>query len=331
MIVSSEFEEPAYAGTTITYCRCAAAASEDDAAAADVTILGAPFDNGVTYRPGTRFGPRAIRLGEDAWAHAARPHMELGVDPFELLHIVDHGDIQVVPADLLRSQVSLREKLVRLLAGGTTPIVLGGDHSLALPTMQALAEHHGPHGFAVVQFDTHADTAEREFDADNSNGTPFYRAVAQGIVRGDQIVQIGLRGAWPGPEEFAWMRAQGFRWHTMEAIAEHGIGSVVRDAIAYAGAQAPRLYLSVDIDVLDPAFAPGTGTPEPGGLSSLELLRAVRAVASELSICAMDVVEVSPPYDTAGITATVAHRVVLEALSGIALRRSGKAPQPERP
>ena len=198
--------------------------------------------------------------------------------------------------------------------------------------MQAIAERFGPDGYSVIHFDTHADTGADVFGVTElSHGTPFYRGVTEGFMRGDQIVQIGLRGAWPYPETFDWMREQGFRWHTMGEVLERGLTAVVDDAIAYATSKAPRTYLTVDIDVLDPAFAPGTGTAEPGGLMTRELLWAVRTVASRVDLCAMDIVEVSPPYDHAGVTALAAHRVVLEVLSGMALRRSGKAARPQRP
>jgi agmatinase len=155
--------------------------------------------------------------------------------------------------------------------------------------------------------------------------------VAAGHLNGRNIVQVGLRGAWPFPEDFEWMRSAGFRWHTMGEIVERGIGPVVQDAIEHARSRAPRTYLTVDIDVLDPAFAPGTGTAEPGGLATRELLWAVRTVAGSLDLCAMDLVEVSPPYDPAGVTALAGQRVVLETLSGIALRKTGRDPRPERP
>jgi len=195
--------------------------------------------------------------------------------------------------------------------------------------LQALAAHHGVDGFSVVHFDTHADTSSYEGEA--PHGVPFHRAVVDGDLDGHNIVQIGLRGAWPFPEDFRWMREAGFRWHTAGEIVERGIGAVVNDAIEHAGSRAPRTYLTVDIDVLDPAFAPGTGTAEPGGLTTRELLWAVRTVASRLDLCAMDIVEVSPPFDPVGITALAGQRVVLETLSGMALRKSGRDARPERP
>jgi agmatinase len=255
--------------------------------------------------------------------------MELGIDPYAELDVVDYGDVDVRPSDLAWSHAALRAAVNDILRAGAVPIVLGGDHSLSTPVLEALAEHHGRDGFSVVHFDTHADTGSDEREA--PHGIPFHKAVVDGHLDGRNIVQVGLRGAWPFPEDFQWMREAGFRWHTVGEIVERGIGPVVRDAIEHARARAPRTYLTVDVDVLDPAFAPGTGTAEPGGLMTRELLWAVRTVASELDLCAMDVVEVSPPYDPAGITAMAAQRIVLETLSGIALRRSSREARPERP
>jgi agmatinase len=322
-------DETGYSGVGLTFGRVPLVLDAAGLQGADVAIVGAPFDEGVTYRPGTRFGPRAIRSAEDVAFPIARPHMELGIDPYAELDVVDYGDVDVRPSDLAWSHAALRAGVTDVLQAGAVPIVLGGDHSLSTPVLEALAAHHGRDGFSVVHFDTHADTGSDEREA--PHGIPFHKAVVDGHLDGRNIVQVGLRGAWPFPEDFRWMREAGFRWHTAGEIVERGIGPVVRDAIEHARTRAPRTYLTVDVDVLDPAFAPGTGTAEPGGLTTRELLWAVRTVASELDLCAMDVVEVSPPYDPAGITAMAAQRIVLETLSGIALRRSGREPRPERP
>ena len=321
--------ETSYAGVGVTFGRVPLVLDPAGLAGADVAIIGAPFDEGVSYRPGTRFGPRAIRTAEDVAFPVARPHMELGVDPYAELDIVDYGDVEVRSGDLARSHALLRQGVGEILGAGATPIVLGGDHSLSTPVLQALAAHHGVKGFSVVHFDTHADTGSDEGEA--PHGVPFHRAVVEGDLDGRNIVQIGLRGAWPFPEDFAWMREAGFRWHTAGEIVERGIAAVVNDAVEHAGSRAPRTYLTVDIDVLDPAFAPGTGTAEPGGLTTRELLWAVRTVASRLDLCAMDIVEVSPPFDPVGITALAGQRIVLETLSGMALRKSGRDARAERP
>jgi agmatinase len=181
----------------------------------------------------------------------------------------------------------------------------------------------------LVHFDAHADDAAELWGVVRSHGTPMRLLVEEGSIRGEHIVQVGLRGYWPGPEEFEWARQNGFRWHLMDEIYERGIRDVISDVIA-ALRELPHVFLSVDIDVCDPAFAPGTGTPEPGGLAAADLTRAVRRLTTELPIAGMEVVEVAPPYDHADITALLAHRVVLEALSGMALRKAGARPAPER-
>jgi agmatinase len=322
-------DETSYAGVGVTFGRVPLALDPLGLAGADVAILGAPFDEGVSYRPGTRFGPRAIRTAEDVAFPIARPHMELGIDPYAELDIVDYGDIEVHSANLGRSHALLQKGVSEILAADAIPVVLGGDHSLSMPVLAALAERFGPDGYSVIHFDTHADTGDYEDEA--PHGVPFHHAVRDGHLDGHNIVQVGLRGAWPFPDDFEWMRRVGFRWHTMGEVVERGIAAVTKDAIAHARSRAPRTYLTVDIDVLDPAFAPGTGTAEPGGLMTRELLWAVRTVASQVDLCAMDMVEVSPPYDPTGITAMAGHRVVLETLSGIALRKSGREARPERP
>ncbi len=327
----SREDEPSYAGIGLTYCRVPFAPSPGDFAGHDVVVVGAPFDEGVSYRPGTRFGPRAIRAAEDMGAPTERPHMELGIDPFEVLSVVDHGDVAVVPADLPASHAALRGAVSDVLAAGALPVVLGGDHSLSGPMLAALAERHGPDGYAVLHFDTHADTGADVHGIKLSHGTPFHWAIEEGALVGSHLFQLGLRGAWPTPPEFAWMRERGIRWTTMREMERRGTASAVADAVAYVRERAPRIYLTVDVDVLDPAFAPGTGTPEPGGMTTRELLAAVSDIACSVELAALDVVEVSPPYDVAAVTALAAHRVVLEALSGVALRRSGQDPRPERP
>ncbi|MGI9253770.1 MAG: agmatinase [Thermomicrobiales bacterium] len=322
--------EPAYAGVGITFCRVPLALDAAAVEGADIAIIGAPFDDGVSNRPGARFGPRAIRAADDLGWPPKRPHMDLGIDPFTALKVVDCGDIAAAPADLAVSQERLRAAIAGVLHAGAMPLVLGGDHSLAYPTMQALAEAYEPDGYAVIHLDTHTDTGADVLGVANSHGTPFYRAVKDGMLKGNHIFQIGLRGAWPGPTEFDWMRQHGFRWRTMDECIDRGLDEVIYEAIDWANSTAPSVYLTIDIDVLDPAFAPGTGTPEPGGFSTRELLHAIRKIARGVDLCAMDIVEVSPPYDVSDITALAANRIVLETMSAIALRRGSQRPRPER-
>lgn len=294
----------------------------------DVAIVGAPMDDMVSHRPGTRFGPRAIRDSTEGGGEPSAWHMDLGIDPFQELTVVDHGDAAVVPADGAASHLAIHTAVARIVKAGAVPIILGGDHSIAYPDIKAVAQALPSGSLAVVQFDTHADTATDVWGVKYSHGSPFRHLVDEGRLRGDGLVQIGLRGYWPYPKEFAWAREHGVRWHRMEEVIERGIDAVV-DEILEEISDATHLFLSVDIDVLDPAFAPGTGTPEPGGMSTRELLRAIRRLTSERGLAGMDVVEVSPPYDPSGITALAAQRVVLEALSGLALHRRGGPARPE--
>jgi agmatinase len=314
-------EPPMHAGLSPTFCGQPLVLDPDELAGVDVAVVGAPFDDGTSNRPGARFGPRAIRAWDDEGRYG-RPHLRSGIDPFALLEVVDHGDAEPAPGDLPRSHGALAAVLRGVLAAGAMPLVLGGDHSLALPTLRVLAERFGADGYAVVHFDTHADTGAELYGVRISHGTPFRVAVEEGALLGANIVQIGLRGTWPGHEDFAWMRDEGFRWHTMDEIDERGLDAVVGDALAHVAGRAPRVYLTVDIDVLDPAFAPGTGTPEPGGLTTRELRAALRRVGREADLCAADVVEVCPPFDPTGITALAAERAALDILAGMAMRRS---------
>jgi agmatinase len=284
---------------------------------ADVAIIGAPTDDLVSDRPGARFGPRAIR------AASAPPgrHLEAGVDAFAALRVVDYGDAAVLPADPVRTHEAIAALVADALAAGALPVVLGGDHGITEPVIRAIAgQRGGPVG--LVHFDTHTDTGRTVFGVEVSHGTPMYRLVEAGHVDGRRYVQIGLRGSWPGEPEFAWQRERGITSLFMHDVREQGIDAIVERALAVAG-DGPT-YVSVDVDVLDPAFAPGTGTPEPGGMTSGDLLRAVRAVARGTDLVGADVVEVCPTaIGSADITALVAERCVREVLTGVALGRGG--------
>ena len=322
-------DEPGYSGVN-TFNKVPLVLEPQELTGADVAILGAPMDDLVTHRPGTRFGPRAIRSCLEGGGPPKAYHMDLGVDPFAELKVVDHGDARVWPGQGAANHAYIKEAVAGIRKAGAIPIVLGGDHSISYPDIAAVAESCEPGSLAVVHFDTHADTATENWDVKFGHGTPFRHLVDEGIIPGNRLIQIGLRGYWPNPEEFEWMRASGVRWHRMERIIEDGIENVVNTAMNEIG-DAEHLFLSVDIDALDPAYAPGTGTPEPGGLTTRELLRAIRSLVLARGLAGMDVVEVSPPYDHAEITAIAAHRVVLETLSALAVHRSGKTPHPEDP
>jgi agmatinase len=300
-------------------------------AGADVVIVGAPFDGGTSHRPGTRFGPQAVR-STDYLAHdGSRPHLALRVDPLRDLRVLDAGDVEMPPGHIERALQALTEAVATVAENGAIPVVLGGDHSVTLADVTGVARRHGAGQVSVVHFDAHADTGDIEFGSLYGHGQPMRRLIESGAARGDRFLQIGLRGYWPGPETLAWMAEQRMRSFEMTEIGTRGLDACLDEAFAIAVDDCDGVFLSVDIDVADPGHAPGTGTPEPGGLSARQLLDAVRRVCLELPVVGVDVVEVSPPYDHADITAALANRVVLEALSGVAARRRGPVWQPQRP
>ena len=286
--------------------------------APDVAVMGAPFDDGVSYRPGARFGPRAIR--QATYNHGGYS-LQLDVEPFEHLDVVDAGDANVVPAHLERGHSMIFRKVLEVASSGAIPIILGGDHSITWPAASAVAQVRHPGSIGMVHFDAHADTAHEDWGVLSGHGTPMRRLIESGALAGRNFVQVGLRGYWPPPDVFEWMRAHGLRWHFMHEIEERGAEAVIDDAINEALDGPDAIYLSVDIDVLDPGMAPGTGTPEPGGLLTRELLRAVRRIVGRVELAAVDIVEVAPAYDTAEITAMAAHRVALEAISALAVKK----------
>ncbi|MGZ4137995.1 MAG: agmatinase [Actinomycetota bacterium] len=291
------------------------------AAAADVAIVGAPVDDAVSSRPGARFGPRAIRMAPTTWATGSAWSIQLDVEPYAGLTVVDAGDAPVVPARLERSLRVIHEKVFRVASAGVIPIVLGGDHSITYPSAAAVSRVRHPRKVGIVHFDAHADTGSEQWGNLYGHGTPMRHLIEEGWVAGPNFVQVGLRGYWPDRETFGWMREQGLRWHTMVEIEERGSEAVIADAIAEALDGPDCIYLSVDIDVVDPGMAPGTGTPEPGGMLARELLRAVRQIVGRVDLVGMDVVEVSPPFDHAETTAMLAHRCVVEAISALAAKR----------
>ena len=290
--------------------------SVEGLAGADVVIVGAPIDELVSKWPGTRFGPRAIRAASGG---GAGPHLDAGVDALAEMRVIDYGDAPVIPADPAASHEAIERTVGEVVDAGAIPIVLGGDHSIAEPDIRACAKRHGPLG--LIHFDTHTDTARELWGVERSHGTPMYRLVEQGHVAGERYAQIGLRGYWPGEEEFTWQRERGITELRMRDVVERGIAEVLAEAIEAIGSG--PVFASIDVDVLDPAFAPGTGTPEPGGMTSADLLWACRELASRLELVGADVVEVIPSPSAPDITALVGSRIVLELLTGIALRRAG--------
>jgi agmatinase len=311
-------EKPDYAGF-LSYGGSPLTQDPAELAGFDVAIVGAPMDDLVSDRPGTRFAPRAIRSA----SVPSGPHLEAGIDAFSALRIADFGDAPVLPADALRSHAAIEATVGQVLAAGAIPVTLGGDHAITEPSVRACAGVHGPVG--MVHFDTHTDTGAEVFGVEISHGTFIRRLVDQGHIDPARYAQIGLRGYWPGEAEFAWQAERGITSLFAHDVRDLGIREVVRRAVAAVGASGP-VYLTVDVDVLDPAFlGGGTGTPEPGGMSSTDLLLAVRTVATELDLVGVDVVEVIPTaVGGADLSALVADRIVREALTGIALRRAAR-------
>ncbi len=303
----------------------------DALAAADVVVVGAPFDGGTSHRPGTRFGPQAIRQTCYLPQDGSRPHLALRVDALKDIRVVDAGDVEMPPGEIERALGNLEEAVHTVAAAGAVPLVLGGDHSIALPDATGVARHLGYGKVSMIHFDAHADTGNIAFGSLYGHGQPMRRLIESGALRGDRFLQIGLRGYWPEPETLDWMAEQRMRSYEMTEIGARGLDACLDEAFVIAMDECDAVFLSVDIDVCDPGHAPGTGTPEPGGLSARQLLDAVRRITRELPVAGIDVVEVSPPYDHAEITAYLANRVCLEALSGLAVRKLGISHDPAGP
>ena len=295
-------EMPRFAGPA-TMMRLPTASS---AAGLDAAYLGVPLDIGTSHRSGTRFGPRQIR----AESAMLRPYnMASRVSPFDHLQVADLGDIAIDAFSLEHSVALIEAGLADVLGHGCIPITLGGDHTLTLPALRAVHARHGPVG--LVHVDAHADVNEHMFGSALAHGTPFRRAVEEGLIEGSRVVQIGLRGTGYADDDFDWPRRQGFRVVQAEECWHRSLTPLMAEVREQLGAG--PVYLSYDIDSLDPAFAPGTGTLEIGGLSTVQALEIIRGMAG-LDIVGADLVEVSPPYDQAGTTALIAANLAYEML-----------------
>jgi agmatinase len=285
----------------------------DTPAGLDVALLGLPYDGGVSYRPGARFGPRAVR----EQSSLIRPwNPVLKVHPFEKLRVADCGDVDVVPISIERTHAAIEAKIDTVIAAGARPLCVGGDHSVTLPVLRALARRHGP--LAVVHFDAHPDTWDQYFGSKLFHGTPFRRAIEEGAIDPRRMIQVGIRGPLYGSEDFAFHDEHGLEVLRIEPIKEQGLAWATGRLARLRGMP---LYLSFDIDAVDPAYAPATGTPEVGGLTSWEALTLVRSLVGTTLVGA-DIVEVSPPYDGPGqITSLLAANLAFEILSVMALER----------
>jgi agmatinase len=301
---------PRYTGVR-TFARCPLI---DDPAGVDVAAVGVPFDTATSNRPGARFGPEAIR----ACSTALRPyHPALDVDVFASLSVADLGDLDITPGNAERTAGQISEGLGPIVEAGVVPIVLGGDHSIALGELRAHAAKHGP--LALVLLDAHADTWDAYYGERYFHGTPFRRAVEEGLLRPERSVLAGMRGPLYSPSDLAEAREMGFELiggDELRRLPPADYAKRVRDRVG----EAP-VFFSFDIDVIDPAFAPGTGTPEVAGVFPHEALALIRSLAG-MQFCGYDVVEVAPPYDTqAQITAILAASIAYEFLALAALAR----------
>jgi agmatinase len=288
----------------------------DEVTAFDVALLGAPFDGGVSFRPGARFGPSAIRQASRHLRPAYNPAQD--VSPYSILQAVDAGDVPCNPFDIDHALQQIDDGVSELLASGGRPVMLGGDHTIALGGLRAVARKHGP--VALIHFDAHLDTWNSYFGADRTHGTIFRRAFEEGLLASEVSSHVGIRGPLYAAQDLVDDASFGFEIVRAIDLDRIGLEEIV-DGVRRRTGGAP-VYLSIDIDVLDPAFAPGTGTPEMGGLTSRELLALVRALPPD-QIVAADLVEVSPPYDHAEITSLAAATLGYEITSLMA--RSGSA------
>ena len=287
----------------------------DQVAHADVAVVGVPFDSGVSYRPGARFGPAAVREA----SRLLRPyHPELDVSPFAERQVVDAGDIAVNPFNIGEAIETLQQEAEALQANGTRLVTVGGDHTIALPLLRAAAKQHGP--VALLHFDAHLDTWDTYFGEPYTHGTPFRRASEEGILDTSALSHVGTRGPLYGKRDLEEDRRLGFGIVTSGDVLRRGVAETV-DALRQRIGDRP-LYVSVDIDVLDPAHAPGTGTPEAGGMTSRELLEILRGLAG-LNLVGGDVVEVAPAYDHADITSVAASHVAYDLISLFTLDSAG--------
>ena len=284
----------------------------EDVPSADIAIVGAPFDSGVSFRPGARFGPSHVREA----SRLLRPYNPAqDASPFELKQVVDAGDISINPFDLTEAVNAVEAAATELGERVDKIVTIGGDHTIALPLLRAINKKHGP--VAVLHFDAHLDTWDTYFGAPTTHGTPFRRASEEGLIDMTASMHGGIRGPLYGKQDLEDDAMLGFQIVTTEYVEEHGVPAALERIRNRVGDK--PLYISIDIDVLDPAHAPGTGTPEAGGLTSRELLRILRGLA-DLNIVGADVVEVAPAYDHAQITAVAASHVVYELVTAMAAR-----------
>lgn len=283
----------------------------------DVAIVGVPYDGATSYRSGARFGPRAIREQSLLlWGY----HNALDVAPFKAQKVIDYGDVDVVPVDVLATHAQIQADVRHLVREDVKVITLGGDHSIALPLLRAHASKYGR--LAVIHFDAHPDTWDTEFGEQKySHGTPFRRAIEEKLIDTSAYLQIGIRGPTSGRKDYEEAIALGARMITIDEAMRLGLGGLLNEIRRRV--EGKPVYVTLDIDSLDPAFAPGTGTPEIGGLSSYQMQQLLRGLKG-LNLVGFDLVEVSPPFDHANLTAITAANLVFEFLALLAVNKQAQ-------
>ena len=279
----------------------------------DIAIVGVPFDTGASYRVGARFGPEAIRSVSALLRHY---NEVLDVSIFDHCSAVDYGDLPVNPGYIEDSYKMIEDGIEPILEGDVIPILLGGDHSVTLPELRAMAKKHGP--VAVIHFDSHSDTGDKRFGRKFTHGTPFRRAIEEELIMVDHSIQVGMRGSIYSRDSLNDARKLGFDLITTVEVQKQDIDTLIKRIHDRVGDA--KAFVSFDIDFVDPAYAPGTGTPEVGGFTSSEALRVVRGLKG-LNLIGFDLVEVLPQYDPAQITALLASNIVYEFMSLIALQK----------
>lgn len=308
-----------YAGGIATFAGAPVAIYPEDLVAGkvDVAIVGAPLDMGSGYR-GAKGGPGAMRNQYGAGG----VDMYTMVDPDKELNIVDYGDIAIDNMSTERSVQHVRERVAEIAKTGAIPFIVGGDHSLEYADVAGLADVHGKASFGVVHFDSHYDAGKGGVHF-ITHGAPVYRAVKEGHVLGKNYIQVGLRGSWPGKEGFEWMRDNGVRYHAMPEVEKNGWQATMERALKEARESGKKLYVSFDVDVLDPAFIPGTGTPVAGGLTMREAIPIVRRLCAENELVGFEIVELAPVLDPTYRSALNANTIMHACLTGVAMRKKG--------
>jgi agmatinase len=291
----------------------------EDVGHADVAVMGVPFDAGVSYRPGARFAPAAVREA----SRLLRPyHPGLDIAPFDTIQVADVGDVACNPFDIPEALDAVQAGAATLLDAGSKIVTVGGDHTIALPLLREMHRKHGP--VSLLHFDAHLDTWDTYFGADYTHGTPFRRAFEEGLLDTEALSHVGIRGPLYSKQDLTDDARMGFGIVSAMDVMNQGVPAVVEALRARVGDR--PLYVSIDIDCLDPAHAPGTGTPEAGGMTSRELLAILRGLDG-CNLVSADVVEISPAYDHADITAVAASHVAYELISLMARQgASGQAP-----